>query len=231
MANALGYEVIIPKHVESGRAAISKGCLHLASKYACKNVELLKDIITEDTPLIGIEPSCILSFRDEYPRLVGEELRSQSEELAKHCLLYDEWLYEHRDLLGERLKAIGQEVEKMDIYLHGHCHQKALIGIEKTAACLRLIPHTEVHVIPSGCCGMAGSFGYEQEHYDTSMAIGNMVLFPALREIQKSPITNHQAPIVCAPGTSCRQQIKDGTCVTAYHPLQVLDQALNQSNA
>ena len=99
-----------------------------------------------------------------------------------------------------------------EIWLHGHCHQKALVGVEKTAALLGLPQNAKVHVIPSGCCGMAGSFGYEKAHYETSMAIGGMVLFPAVRK----------ATLVAAPGISCRTQIKDGTGITAYHPIEIL---------
>ncbi|MCQ2341168.1 MAG: hypothetical protein MJZ48_01750, partial [Paludibacteraceae bacterium] len=107
------------------------------------------------------------------------------------------------------------------IYLHGHCHQKALVGVEKTAECLRLTG-AEVKVIPSGCCGMAGSFGYEKEHYATSMAIGEMVLFPAVRQATKA----QPQVLVAAPGTSCRQQILDGTGVKALHPIEILYNAL-----
>lgn len=230
LANALGYEVVIPKHVESGRAAISKGCLHLAAKFARKNVALLKDLITEDTPLVGIEPSCILSFRDEYPRLVPPEERESAQRLAKNCLLYDEWLM--REVrAGRTLGTFGTlGTSSPTIYLHGHCHQKALVGVEKTADCLRLIPNAEVHVIPSGCCGMAGSFGYEKEHYQTSMDIGEMVLFPAVRKAMEKAHSDEQHPqtIICAPGTSCRQQIHDGTGFRAYHPIEILYQSIQQ---
>ncbi len=108
------------------------------------------------------------------------------------------------------------------IYLHGHCHQKALVGVEKTAECLRSLLQADVHIIPSGCCGMAGSFGYEAAHYATSMAIGEQVLFPAIRQAQQA--------IVAAPGTSCRQHILDGTGVTALHPIEILYRALTFNN-
>jgi len=211
----LGYEVEIPCHVESGRAAISKGCLKLAQKCAVKNVRLLKDCISTDTPLVGIEPSCILSFRDEYPDLVPAELRSSAIGLSKDCLLYDEFLL--REMKAGRISPSDFLEGKREIWLHGHCHQKALVGIDKTAAVLRMVPGTVVHVIPSGCCGMAGSFGYEKGHYQTSMAIGEMVLFPAVRKAVEVPDV-----IVAAPGTSCRQQILDGTGVKALHPIEIL---------
>lgn len=221
LVSRLGYAVEVPRHVESGRAAISKGCLRLAARYAHKNVRLLLNTVTADTPLVGIEPSCILSFRDEYPRLVDEALRPAAEGMAKNCLLYDEWLM--REVEKGAISSADFAALQADIWLHGHCHQKALVGVEKTAACLRLIPEATVHVIPSGCCGMAGSFGYEQAHYQTSMAIGETVLFPAVRRATQQPHT-----IVCAPGTSCRQQIWDGTGVKAQHPIEVLWQAVKK---
>ena len=213
----LGYSVEIPRHVESGRAAISKGCLKLARKYAVKNVSLLKDIVSEEAPLIGIEPSCILSFRDEYPDLVPAGMRAEARILAGRCLLFDEFLV--REAQAGRIRKEAFKETDVEIYLHGHCHQKSLIGVGKCAEMLRLIPGAKVNVIPSGCCGMAGSFGYEKEHYETSMAIGEMVLFPAVREASKRV---DKKVVVVAPGTSCRQQILDGTGVRARHPVEVL---------
>ncbi len=220
LLNRLGYRVEIPKHGESGRAAMSKGCLRLAKKLAIRNVALLKDVISEDAPLIGIEPSCILSFRDEYPDLVPPEMRAEARKLAANCLLFDEFLTREA-----RNGSIGTDAFRAldaDIWLHGHCHQKSLIGVGASAEMLRLIPGARVHVIPSGCCGMAGSFGYEKEHYRTSMAIGEMVLFPAVRKAAESP----GKTLVAAPGTSCRQQILDGTGFKALHPLEILFNSL-----
>lgn len=214
LLNKLGYQVIIPKHVESGRAAISKGCLKLAKKYANKNVRLLKDLVTADTPLVGIEPSCILTFRDEYPHLVASELQQAATQLGKNALLFDEFLM--REVEAGYITKDAFSDREVEIWLHGHCHQKALVGVEKTAALLALPTNAKVHVIPSGCCGMAGSFGYEKAHYETSMKIGEMVLFPAVRK----------ATLVAAPGISCRTQIKDGTGITAHHPIEILNDLL-----
>lgn len=215
----LGYKVEIPKHVESGRAAISKGCLKYAKKFAIKNVQLLKDKISDSHPLIGIEPSCILSFRDEYPDLIPAEMRQDALTLAKNCLLYDEFLM--KEIAEGNISADEFEDAKMEIWLHGHCHQKALVGVDKTAKVLdTLLAGAKVNVIPSGCCGMAGSFGYEKEHYKTSLEIGEMILFPAVRKTVKE--TNGVPAIVAAPGTSCRQQILDGTGVKAVHPIEIL---------
>ena len=213
----LGYKVEIPKHVESGRAAFSKGCLKLAKKYAVKNVTLLANRITDSHPLIGIEPSCILSFRDEYPDIVPAEMRETAKKLAKNCLLFDEFIMhevEIGNITSDDFRAFEGE-----IYLHGHCHQKSLIGVGKCAEMLNLIPGVKVNVIPSGCCGMAGSFGYEKEHYETSKAIGEMVLFTAVR---KATLQKEKQVIVAAPGTSCRQQILDGTGVKALHPIEIM---------
>ena len=220
LLNRLGYKVEIPRHGESGRAAISKGCLRLAKKLAVKNVTFLRDIISEDAPLIGIEPSCILSFRDEYPDLVPQEMRDDAKKLASNCLLFDEFLM--REARQGRIGSGAFREMDADIWLHGHCHQKSLIGVGASAEMLRLIPGVRVHVIPSGCCGMAGSFGYEKEHYETSMAIGEMVLFPTVRKAAESP----GKTLVAAPGTSCRQQILDGTGIRAQHPIEILYDAL-----
>ncbi len=218
----LGYEVVVPKTAESGRAAISKGCLHLAAQYATQNVRQLSPLVTEETPLVGIEPSCILSFRDEYPDLVPSHMRSQAESLGRNCLLYDEFIM--REVARENITPDQFRSDPVEIWLHGHCHQKALVGIEKTAAMLRLLRGCTLHVIPSSCCGMAGSFGYEKEHYRTSLAIGEMVLFPAVRKAmqQSDPSPTATPTLVAAPGTSCRQQILDGTGIHAVHPIEIL---------
>ena len=112
--------------------------------------------------------------------------------------------------------------EKVEVWLHGHCHQKALVGIGKTVETLRLLRNADVHVIPSGCCGMAGSFGYEKEHYKTSLEIGEAILFPAVRRAA----AGSTPAVVLAPGTSCRQHIHDATGVTAVHPLVLLHRLL-----
>ena len=230
----LGYDVVVPRHVESGRAAISKGCLKLARRFAVRNVRLLADVVSADAPLVGIEPSCILSFRDEYPDLVPPEMRPVAKALAANCLLFDEFIM--REAAAGRIPADAFRPDPVEVWLHGHCHQKALVGVDKTAAALRLLPGATVHVIPSGCCGMAGSFGYEKEHYRRSLEIGEMVLFPAVRRALHLPsaasVSASGAPaspsaptvptIIVAPGTSCRQQILDGTGAHAVHPVELL---------
>ena len=145
-------------------------------------------------------------------------MRQEALALSKNCLLYDEFLM--KEIAEGNISANDFEDAKMEIWLHGHCHQKALVGVDKTAKALdTLLAGSKVNVIPSGCCGMAGSFGYEKEHFETSKAIGEMVLFPTVR---KATEDKHKQVIVAAPGTSCRQQILDGTGVKALHPIEIL---------
>ncbi|HEY5706767.1 MAG TPA: FAD-linked oxidase C-terminal domain-containing protein [Terrimicrobiaceae bacterium] len=217
LLNRLGYEVIIPKHVDSGRAQISKGLLRDARKLAIRNVELLKDIITPETPLVGIEPSAILGFRDEVPDLVPERLVQSAVALAKNAVLIDEFIAREAD--SGRIKREAFTQETRHIKLHGHCHQKALASLAATVRALELPVDYKVQIIPSGCCGMAGSFGYEEEHFDISMKIAELVLLPAVRAAPPETI-------IAAPGTSCRHQIKDGTGRIALHPAQILHDAL-----
>lgn len=222
---SLGYEVEIPKHYESGRAAISKGNLRYAKKCAEKNVETLSGIISEYAPLVGIEPSCILTFRDEYPDLVDSSMRDKTKALAKHCLLYDEFLL--NELKAGNISPDSFNHDAIKIWLHGHCHQKSLVGIDKTAKILERFLNAEVNVIPSGCCGMAGSFGYEKQHYETSMKIGEMILFPTIRKAVEKSGKSSVPIVVAAPGISCRQQIYDGTGIKSVHPIEILYNRIN----
>ncbi|MEG1372052.1 MAG: hypothetical protein RSD75_06920 [Mucinivorans sp.] len=212
LLNGLGYQVEIPRHTDSGRAQLSKGLLKQARKKAETNINLLKDIISERTPLVGVEPSALLSFRDEYIDLVGSELKESAIALSKNVLLYDEFIV--REVEKGNITVSQFKSDTAKIKLHGHCHQKSLASIEPSRIMLSLPENYSVEVIPSGCCGMAGSFGYEKEHYELSMQIGETTLFP---EIRKSADY-----IISAPGTSCRQQIKDGTGRDAYHPIELL---------
>jgi len=215
----LGYEVQMPKHAESGRAQLSKGLLKVAQRMAMENVEVFKNKVTQATPLIGLEPSAILGFRDEYPKLVAEEAREEAVELGKNALLLDEFFA--REIQKGNITSESFTKAKQSVKLHGHCHQKALSTVEDTAWMLNLPENFSVEVIPSGCCGMAGSFGYEKEHFELSMKIGELVLFPAVR--QASPAT-----LIAAPGTSCRHQILDGTGRKALHPVEILWDALKE---
>ena len=215
----LGYEVVIPRHVESGRTYLSKGLVKQAAKIAKSNVESLAGLINSTTPLVGIEPSAILSFRDEYPELVPDNLKKSAKELARHCFQIEEFLA--AEMKMGKISQAAFTKEKRTIKFHGHCHQKALASTNPSKAILSFPENYEVAEIPSGCCGMAGSFGYEKEHYDLSMKIGELVLFPAIREAGEEVI-------IAAPGTSCRHQIKDGTGREARHPVEVLFEALSE---
>jgi Fe-S oxidoreductase len=213
----LGYEVIIPKHEESGRTWLSKGLVREAKKIINRNIEALAPLISAETPLIGIEPSAILTFRDEYPDLATDENLSAAKTLAGNVLMIDEFIATEAGS-----GKISQELftkEKKQIKLHGHCQQKAIGSVAASAALLSLPLNYEVETIPSGCCGMAGSFGFEKEHYDLSMQIGELVLLPTVRK-------QDAATIIAAPGTSCRHQIKDGADREALHPIEILYQAL-----
>ncbi len=213
----LGYEVKIPVHKESGRTFLSKGLVRTAKKIATENVNLLKEIISAKTPLIGIEPSAVLTFRDEYPELVDTSLQPAATELGKNALLFDEFIASEID--KGNITAGQFTSEEKQILLHGHCQQKAVASTAPTKKMLSLPVNYSVKEIPSGCCGMAGSFGYEKEHYDLSIKIGEMVLFPAVRGAQEKVI-------ISAPGTSCRHHIKDGTGKQAKHPVEVMYEAL-----
>jgi FAD/FMN-containing dehydrogenase/Fe-S oxidoreductase len=213
----LGYEVKIPVHKESGRTFLSKGLLKSAKKIATRNVELLKDIITEKTPLVGIEPSAILAFRDEYPELVDKELQQAAGDLAGRALLFEEFI--SAEIAKGKIGESDFTTEEKHILLHGHCQQKAIASTGPSKQMLSLPANYTVKEIPSGCCGMAGSFGYEKEHYELSMKIGELVLFPAVRDAEEKVV-------ISAPGTSCRHHIKDGTGKRAFHPVEVLFSAL-----
>ncbi len=217
LLSSLGYEVAIPKHKQSGRTFLSKGLVRKAKKIAATNVALLKDIITDDNPLLGIEPSGILTFRDEYPELVDIELRNDAKKIAKNAFMVDEFIA-HEIEKGEIIQNQFTR-ESRKIKLHGHCHQKSLASTAPTRNMLSFPENYEVEEIKSGCCGMAGSFGYEKEHFDLSMKVGELVLFPEINKADKETI-------IAAPGTSCRHQIKDGTGRQAYHPVEVLFEAL-----
>lgn len=215
--NRLGYEVEVVDIFESGRTYISKGLIRTAKRIANKNIEKLWNIITGEYPLIGIEPSAILTFRDEYPDLATPENREKAKELAANTLLFEEFF--EKEAQNGKIKRELFTHRTQHIKLHGHCQQKAIASTAPTKAMLSFPINYTVEEIPSGCCGMAGSFGFEKEHYELSMKVGELVLFP---EIRKTPVNT----IIAAPGTSCRQQIKDGTGRKAYHPIEIIWDAL-----
>ena len=213
----LGYEVKTIPHPISGRAYLSKGMLDEARVLAVQNVRLWSSLISENTPLVGIEPSAILTFRDEYPDLVSDEWVERAQELAKHTLLLEEFIAREAD--AKRITSAAFSSEKKLMKLHGHCQQKAISSLVAAKKALSLPENFEVQLIPSGCCGMAGSFGYEKEHYDLSMQIGELVLFPTVR-------SQPEEVDIVASGTSCRHQIHDGTKRHAKHAAEILFAAL-----
>ncbi len=211
----LGYEVKVVAHKESGRTFISKGLLEQAKVVANHNIAVFSEIVSSDTPLIGLEPSAILTFRDEYLRLADDQVKAKS--IANHTFLIDEFLF--TEIKQGNITTNQFTKSAQTIKLHGHCHQKALSTVQNTFAALNLPENYKVTIIPSGCCGMAGSFGYEKEHYDISMQIGEQTLFPAVRKATENTI-------IAAVGTSCRHQIKDGTQRESLHPVSILKNAL-----
>lgn len=213
----LGYEVLLPRHIESGRAWLSKGLLRKGKEIANMNIRLLEPVITDEAPLIGVEPSAILTFRDEYPDLAEEALLEKARALSRRAFLVDEFIAMEIDKGHIRADQFTAATRK--IKLHGHCQQKAIASVAPSVKLLSLPANYTVETIPSGCCGMAGSFGYEKEHYELSMKIGELVLFPTVR-------SQSEEVIIAAPGTSCRHQIKDGTGRKALHPVEVLHDAL-----
>ncbi|MEX0987548.1 MAG: FAD-linked oxidase C-terminal domain-containing protein [Bacteroidales bacterium] len=217
LLNKLGIRVFVYKAALSGRTFLSKGFLRTAREHARRNVTIFRGLVNEERPLIGTEPSAILSFRDEYPELVGGFLRDDAVELGKNTWMTEEYIVQ---LLDKKL--IDKQMftkDRREVMLHGHCQQKAIASTAETIRMLSIPENYHVREIPSGCCGMAGSFGYEKEHYELSMKVGELVLFPAVREAGASTI-------IAAPGTSCRHQVMDGTGVKAYHPVEVLFNAL-----
>jgi FAD/FMN-containing dehydrogenase/Fe-S oxidoreductase len=215
LLTALGYEVILVDHEESGRAFISKGFLEEAKSIANINVDIFSNYITADCPLIGIEPSAILTFRDEYLRLADE--KDAAEKLSKNVFTIEEF-FKNEITKGKIHSGQFSDIQKT-IKIHGHCHQKSLSSVEATFAMLNLPKNSSVTIYNSGCCGMAGSFGYEKEHYDISMQMGEDTLFPKIRATDATVA-------IAAAGTSCRHQIFDGTNRKALHPITILKSCL-----
>ena len=215
LLHGLGYGVCYLPHAESGRAALSKGVLDHVKKGTDRNIEVFKGKVTEETPLLGIEPSAILIFKDEYLRLAND--RQAAHDIAKNSFLIEEFL--SKELEKGRITTEQFTDKKAQVLFHGHCHQKALGDTKQTLALLNLPKNYTAMEIASGCCGMAGSFGYEREHYKISMEIGEQRLFPAVRAVSEETI-------VTANGTSCRHQVWDGTKRKALHPITVLRNAL-----
>lgn len=218
LLNKLGYKVLIKKHAASGRAYISKGYLDQAQQCAERNLEVFASVVSKETPLLGIEPSAILTFKDEYPELLRGEKQKKAKQLAENVLLIEDFIVQE----FEKGKFTNQIFTKntVKLALHGHCHQKALNGIEKTERFLSIPENYSVETMATGCCGMAGSFGYENKNYEISKKIGTLALIPKIERLTDDCI-------IAASGTSCRHQISDLSKKEALHPVEVLFQAIS----
>jgi Fe-S oxidoreductase len=213
---ALGYEIVLPGHKCCGRAMISKGLVNKARKAAQNTVDRLAPFAEQGIPIVGLEPSCLLTMRDEYHYLLPDDPRVKI--VADHCYTFEEFmtkLADEGELDGKFRKAAQH------ILLHGHCQQKAVVGTAPSKRALTLPAGYSVEEVDSGCCGLAGSFGYEAEHYDISMTIGEQRLFPTVR-------TQEADVIIAAAGASCRQQVKHGTGKQVMHPAEILRDALEE---
>lgn len=213
----LGYRVFIPQHLSSGRTFISKGLLKKARKIANRNIEMLAPMVSSTSPIVGIEPSAILTFRDEYLNLAKDELLSAAQKIKKCTFTIEEFLA--NEMNKGRIKKNQFTTEAKKIRFHGHCYQKALSNTKYIQQALSFPENYEAEEIESGCCGMAGSFGFEKDTYAISMKIAEMKLLPAVRETK-------QSTLLAASGTSCRHQIREGSEREALHPVEILYDAL-----
>lgn len=222
LLEGLGYEVRYVPHEESGRAAFSKGFLDQGIDFAKKNIDVFHPLLEENAVLVGVEPSAILSFRDEYPELMRGEDKVRALEVAQKTLTIEEFLW--RETTAGNITPAQFDAEERMMALHLHCHYKAMSEKENVVALLSLPENHHVEYIRSGCCGMAGSFGFEKEHYELSQQIGELVVLPAMRSLDDRVI-----PV--AQGTSCRHQVLDGAGMKAFHPVEILYRSLiNKEN-
>jgi FAD/FMN-containing dehydrogenase/Fe-S oxidoreductase len=215
LLESLHYKVIPVDHLESGRTYISKGFLKEAKELSNTNVNYFKELISKDTPLVGIEPSAILTFRDENLRLADD--KEAALDISKATFTIEEFL-SNEYAIGN-IKSNQFTDREKNIKIHGHCHQKALSSTHASFQLLNIPKNYKPTIMNTGCCGMAGSFGYEKEHYEVSMQVGEDTLFPKVRNTSKDTI-------IAAAGTSCRHQIYDGTKREAKHPVTILREAL-----
>ena len=212
---AAGYRVLVPEvQVCCGRTYLSKGFLAEAQRAAIETVDALHEYAERRLSIVGLEPSCILTLRDEFVHLLAGEKRAR--QVAGRVVTFDEFV--SRDRRGSFSETRFRPAES-PVLVHGHCHQKSLSGTTPTVDCLKLCGYDTISVVDSGCCGMAGAFGYEKEHWSISRAMGERRLGPAIRQLP-------EGAIVVAAGTSCRAQIRDLTGVEALHPAQAAQAAL-----
>lgn len=218
LLNRLDYGVILPENIVTGRSYLSKGMVKTAKILMENNIEILMKY-SKSIPILGIEPSALVTFLDEGPKIVSKEFVNSANTIKQRVQLIDEFI---ADQFKEgQIKSNSFVSEKKKIVLHGHCHQKAILGLSKTRIALEIPENYTTELIPSGCCGMAGSFGYEKKKYALSQSIGELVLYPKLRDV------NEASEIIAMNGTSCRHQIKDGIQKTGKHTVEILFEALN----
>lgn len=210
----LGYQVTVIGPIESGRTQISKGLLPQARKIAINNIERLYPY-AQNHPLVGQEPSEILTFRDECLDLCNDEQMDKARKVASQSFLFEEFINEH--VSSEEIRRHFDAGNK-EVHVHGHCHAKAIVGVEPTLDMLSKTGYDPVDM-KTGCCGMAGSFGYEEKHYDVSMKVGELKLFPSIETLKED------IPL-CAHGFSCRHQINDGTGKKSFHPAVLMHDAV-----
>jgi Fe-S oxidoreductase len=208
-----GYTVELA-NICCGRAMLSKGFLSDAQKLARDGIAKLDRYADAGVPILGLEPSCILSLADEWPELVPGPAAKRVAAVAE---MADAWLARQA---RDNALSLDLPARASKVLLHPHCHQKAIVGSKGTLDALRLVSDLEVQTLDAGCCGMAGAFGYEKSHYDISVKIANLELVPAL--------TANPSTTVVATGTSCRHQIRDLTGRTALHPLELLASDLTE---
>lgn len=218
VAERLGFHVVVPPRVCCGRPLISKGFLQEAVRQAEATTRALIPLTQQGIPIVFCEPGCFSAVRDDHPHLVSVEMRDEARQVAQSCVTFEEWCC-------QILKALPKSIVKEQfqrslpgtgqILLHGHCHQKALVGMDSSIQLLSNIPKAQVTSLDSGCCGMAGMFGYERGHYEVSRAVGEWRLFPALRE-------SDAGTVVVASGFSCRHQISHFTEHKAVSSMELL---------
>ncbi|MDX1489277.1 MAG: 4Fe-4S dicluster domain-containing protein, partial [Acidiferrobacterales bacterium] len=220
---AAGYRVVIPRSNDRkrplccGRTFLAAGLVDEARKEAIRTLEALRPHIEAGATVVGLEPSCLFTFRDEYLAMLPGEL---TEIASKSALLFEEFL--QREHEAEKLKLKLKAIGKKKALVHGHCQQKAFGAMGAVETVLNLIPDFEVETIESSCCGMAGAFGYEPDHYDVSMKMAELNLLPAVRQAESETI-------IVADGTSCRHQIEDGSAREAVHVARILGMGITEN--
>jgi len=218
---AAGYLVHLPRAADDarplccGRTFLSAGLVDEARAEARRMINALKPFVERGVPIVGLEPSCLFSLRDEFLSMLPG---ADADALSKQALLFEEFIAREADAgrLKLKLKALPQK----KALLHGHCHQKAFDAMPAVQKVLQLVPELAVEVVTSSCCGMAGAFGYEAAHYEVSMKMAEASLLPAVRKADADTL-------IVADGTSCRHQIHDGAQREAVHVARVLEAALN----